>query len=55
MTNFSHALRDYRNFVHPHREYREAHIPDRDTLNVSWYVVNGALNDLAASSPRPTA
>ncbi|MEU8524053.1 hypothetical protein AB0C77_00395 [Streptomyces sp. NPDC048629] len=52
VTNFSHSLRDYRNFVHPHREYREAHTPDRDTLNVSWYVVNGALNDLAASRPQ---
>ncbi|MBE8477387.1 hypothetical protein [Streptomyces justiciae] len=51
VTNFSHALRDYRNFVHPHREFREAHTPDRDTLNVSWYVVNGALNDLAATRP----
>ncbi|MGW6755070.1 hypothetical protein [Streptomyces sp. NPDC055006] len=51
VTNFSHALRDYRNFVHPHREYREEHKPDRDTLNVAWYVVNGALNDLAASRP----
>ncbi|MBX7554383.1 hypothetical protein K1Y78_42210 [Streptomyces sp. tea 10] len=49
--DFSHALRDYRNFVHPHREFREAYTPDRDTLNVSWYVVNGALNDLAASRP----
>lgn len=55
VTNFSHALRDYRNFVHPHREYREAHTPDRDTLNVSWYVVNGALNDLGASRPQPAA
>lgn len=51
VTNFSHTLRDYRNFVHPHREFREDHKPDRDTLNVAWYVINGALNDLAASRP----
>ncbi|MER6230004.1 hypothetical protein ACFWX5_27095 [[Kitasatospora] papulosa] len=50
-TSYSHTLRDYRNFVHPHREFREEHKPDRDTLNVSWWVVNGALNDLAASHP----
>ncbi|MEU6048020.1 hypothetical protein [Streptomyces griseus] len=52
VTSFSHALRDYRNFVHPHREYRESYRPDRDTFNVSWHVVNGALNDLAATRPR---
>ncbi|MCW7985381.1 hypothetical protein XF35_08620 [Streptomyces platensis subsp. clarensis] len=49
---FSQSLREYRNFVHPRRELREAHTPDRDTLTVSWYVVNGALNDLAASQPQ---
>ncbi|WLQ37741.1 hypothetical protein P8A18_31775 [Streptomyces castrisilvae] len=54
VTSFSHALRDYRNFIHPHREYREAYRPDRDTFNVSWQVVNGALNDLAATRPRTT-
>lgn len=48
---FSQALREYRNFVHPRAELREAHTPDRDTLTVSWYVVNSALNDLAASQP----
>ncbi|WP_043267474.1 hypothetical protein [Streptomyces sp. CT34] len=51
MERFSQALREYRNFVHPRCEFREAHTPDRDTLTVSWYVVNGALNDLAASQP----
>ncbi|MGW6901486.1 hypothetical protein ACWGF2_33595 [Streptomyces sp. NPDC054919] len=44
---YSHELREYRNFVHPHKEVREAHTPDRDTLDVSWSVVNAALNDLA--------
>jgi hypothetical protein len=51
MERFSQTLREYRNFVHPRREFIEAHTPDRDTLTVSWYVVNGALNDLAASQP----
>lgn len=48
---FSQALREYRNFVHPRAELREAHTPDRDTLTVSWWVVNSALNDLAESQP----
>ncbi|MFI2238002.1 hypothetical protein [Streptomyces chrestomyceticus] len=51
MERFSQAVCKYRNFVHPRREFHEAHTPDRDTLTVSWYVVNGALNDLAASQP----
>ncbi|MEU6922208.1 hypothetical protein [Streptomyces sp. NPDC046631] len=55
MERFSQALREYRNFVHPRCEFREAHTPDRDTLTVSWYVVNGALNDLAASQPKASA
>lgn len=52
---FSQALREYRNFVHPRRELREAHTPDRDTLTVSWHVVNGALNDLAANQTKASA
>ncbi|MEV0276489.1 hypothetical protein AB0I22_08920 [Streptomyces sp. NPDC050610] len=52
---FSQALREYRNFVHPRAEFREAHTPDRDTLTVSWYVVNSALNDLAATQPEASA
>lgn len=52
---FSQALREYRNFVHPRAEFREAHTPDCDTLTVSWYVVNSALNDLAATQPEASA
>lgn len=55
MERFSHSVCRYRNFVHPRREFREAHTPDRDTLTVSWYVLNGALNDLAASQPKTDA
>jgi hypothetical protein len=51
---FCHELRKYRNFVHPRAEIREAHTPDRDTLNVSWQVVSAALNDLAKTQPDTT-
>jgi hypothetical protein len=37
--------------VHPRAEIREAHAPDRDTLNMCWPVVNAVLNDLADSQP----
>ncbi|MGW2406046.1 hypothetical protein ACWCXK_16115 [Streptomyces sp. NPDC001739] len=46
---FCHELRKYRNFVHPRAEIREAHAPDRDTLDMCWPVVNAVLNDLADS------
>ncbi|UGQ11063.1 hypothetical protein LO772_30350 [Yinghuangia sp. ASG 101] len=46
---FCHELRRYRNFVHPRAEIREAHKPDRDTLDMCWPVVNAVLNDLADS------
>jgi hypothetical protein len=49
---FCHELRKYRNFVHPRAEIREAHVPDRDTLNMCWPVVNAVLNDLADSQPK---
>lgn len=48
---FCHELRRYRNYVHPRAEIREAHTPDRDTLNVSWQVVSAVLNDLASTQP----
>ncbi|MFF4393775.1 hypothetical protein ACFY0G_44805 [Streptomyces sp. NPDC001552] len=52
---FCHELRRYRNFVHPRQEIRDAHTPDRDTLNMCWPVVEAVLNDLAASQPKATA
>lgn len=48
---FCHALRDYRNLVHPHLQVRMNHSPDRDTVEMCWPVVNATLNDLASTSP----
>ncbi|MGP3958013.1 DUF4145 domain-containing protein [Nonomuraea sp. 3N208] len=47
---FSHALRDYRNLVHPHAQVRMSDPPNRDTVEICWPVVNATLNDLAASA-----
>ncbi|MFF4990239.1 hypothetical protein ACFY19_23870 [Streptosporangium saharense] len=49
---FCHELRKYRNYVHPRAQVREAHTPDRYTLDMCWPVVNAALNDLAESQPQ---
>ncbi|MGW5689193.1 hypothetical protein [Nonomuraea sp. NPDC003754] len=47
---FCHALRDYRNLVHPHLQVRMNHLPDRDTVEMCWPVVYATLNDLAGSN-----
>lgn len=44
--DFSHALRDYRNMVHPWHQRTKAFRPDRDTCAVLWEVVKAAMNDL---------
>jgi hypothetical protein len=49
--DFGGKLRDYRNLVHPNAQVRLGQVPDRDTLNMCWPVINAALNDLAATVP----
>lgn len=44
---FSHALRDFRNLVHPNEQLSTGANPDKDTCNISWLVVQAAVNDLA--------
>lgn len=43
---FSHALRDFRNFIHPHQQMLQESCPDKDTCTISWYVVQAAITDL---------
>jgi len=44
---FSHALRDFRNIIHPYQQLVYRTNPDRDTCNISWLVVQAACNDIA--------
>ena len=44
---FSHALRDFRNLIHPYEQLATRAEPDADTCNISWLVVQAAVNDLA--------
>lgn len=44
---FSHALRSFRNLVHPYEQMATKANPDGDTSNISWLVVQAAVNDLA--------
>ena len=44
---FSHALRDFRNLIHPYEQLILKTFPDEDTCNISWLVVQAACNDVA--------
>lgn len=44
---FSHALREFRNLVHPYQQMVLKSVPDKDTCEISWRVVRAAANDLA--------
>lgn len=46
---FSHALREFRNLVHPSEQLKLEEYPDADTCGISWLVVQAAVNDLAAA------
>lgn len=47
----SQLVRQYRNLVHPDLQLRQiGHLPDADTLDMCWPVVNAILNDLAATA-----
>lgn len=44
---FSHALRGFRNLIHPYQQMIVKSSPDKDTCEISWLVVQAAANDLA--------
>lgn len=44
---FSHALREFRNLIHPYEQLATRANPDADTCGISWLVVQAAVNDLA--------
>lgn len=44
---FSHALREFRNLIHPYEQMATRTNPDTDTCRISWLVVQAAVNDLA--------
>jgi hypothetical protein len=44
---FSHALREFRNLIHPYEQLVRKANPDDDTIKISWLVVQAASNDIA--------
>lgn len=49
ITKFGHALREFRNYVHPHQQLASRFVPDRNTARISFHVVAAAVDDLAAA------
>lgn len=49
---FGHALRDFRNYVHPAQQRASGFRPDRHTADISLRVVVAAVDDLAAAYRR---
>jgi len=48
---FSHALRAFRNYIHPYEQMISRFTPDKDTANISLQVFRAATNQLQNSRP----
>ncbi len=46
---FSHTLRDFRNFIHPHQQSLTRFSPDIHTAKISWQVLKAAVHQLKAA------
>lgn len=44
---YSHALRDFRNYIHPYEQARSQFSPDVHTAKISWQVLRAAIADLS--------
>lgn len=43
----SHALRDFRNYIHPRQQAGKQFNPDTHTAKISWQVLNAAIANLS--------
>jgi len=44
---FSHALRDFRNYIHPYEQMASKFNPDEHTARICWQVLRAAIADLS--------
>lgn len=49
ISKFGHALRDFRNYVHPHQQLASQFVPDAHTARISFHVVAAAIDSLATA------
>ncbi|HEU5187362.1 MAG TPA: hypothetical protein VFT87_02560 [Candidatus Saccharimonadales bacterium] len=47
---FSHALRDFRNYIHPYHQMSQNFKPDQHTVDISWQVFKAAFFQLKAAT-----
>jgi len=43
---FSHSLREFRNYIHPHQQWASGFDPDGHTAEISWQVFKAAIHDI---------
>jgi hypothetical protein len=44
---FSHALRDFRNYIHPYQQMSSKFDPDEHTAKICWQVLQAAITQLS--------
>ena len=44
---FSHALRDFRNYIHPFQQMASQFNPDQHTAKICWQVLQAAITQLS--------
>ena len=42
----SHALRDFRNYIHPHQQNASGFFPHEHTAKISWQVLQAAIYEI---------
>lgn len=47
--NYSHVLRDFRNYIHPHHQMSQNFKPDQHTTDISWQVFKAAYHQLKSN------
>ncbi|HEX5395167.1 MAG TPA: hypothetical protein VFW52_02370 [Candidatus Saccharimonadales bacterium] len=46
VAKFSHALRDFRNYIHPYHQMSQSFSPDQHTVDICWQVFKAAYSQL---------
>lgn len=50
---FSHALRDFRNYIHPYQQVSSKFNPDKHTAKICWQVLKAAIHQIYKYQPVP--
>lgn len=50
VVKFGHALRDFRNYIHPSEQLARGFVPDKHTARIAFHVVIAAADDLMKGS-----